>query len=381
MNQLFRLIRRRCGVDVVYLWLLSCTFTVMHTANVRIAEQLFAASIVDVDPSPKTAQGVFSPSPNHVNDSVDFDVDVDLPIDSSPKNFTRAIVAISLGNSAAETQMVERFVWSARHGGAYDGVIAVITDAPQERYASISNWTENFLTIEPRQEDYLKTFKYDEMAKKRFKTYILQYASENSHFDGVDLIYYLDIDIIFANPVIPSFEELEAKYNIGRVLPTKNGSKGTMWMFEGNDDKWSVQGGQMILDRKVSQPCLDRWRWYMDNDKTVLKDQVFLNAMIQDQAIPEKASTEAPRCRISIMDQENYIEFPTNVDMRVTANRYRANSTKLEKVTYSPMVHVRNTGQPNRAKRENWEDYMRHLLGFNHGMVDTLGITKKFMLS
>ena len=51
----------------------------MHTANVRIAEQLFAASIVDVDPSPKAAEGVFSPSPNHVNDSVDFDVDMDLP--------------------------------------------------------------------------------------------------------------------------------------------------------------------------------------------------------------------------------------------------------------------------------------------------------------
>ena len=84
---------------------------------------------------------------------------------------TRLIFLISMGEEAKESKMVERFVWSARHRGQWNGYILLLTDAPIERYAGFS---ERFLVMNPEPQHFDTRFKED-MPYKRFKTSLLDY--------------------------------------------------------------------------------------------------------------------------------------------------------------------------------------------------------------
>ena len=303
----------------------------------------------------------------------------------SAEHPSRAIVAISMGEAAAKSKMVERFVWSARHKGNYTGWIVLLTDAPKSRYSSFVNWTENFLVMQTRKEDYLTSLEHEEMSRKRFKTFVLEYLATEPKLDHVDLVYYLDIDIVFANDVDPMFQTLEDAYQIGHDSRREILNSGKMWMFEGNAF-YPLQGGQMILDRRTSQPCLDLWRWYMDNNLSELQDQVLLGEMVkvqQNRTNDGSRTTNHPQCTIVPMKQDKHIEFPEQGDIRRVAQSVQRSKPKQQQSRhkYSPLVHIRNTERyVRRVKNSNYQAYMKDLLGFRSDEEDALHITDKMLL-
>ena len=136
-------------------------------------------------------------------------------------NIERALVVICMGDNAINSNYVERFVWSAREIGKFTGWIVLITDAPEQRYNHISgNWgdvdNEKFAILRPEKDHYIRHYvKAPAMDFKQFKTYILQYLSQDSRLDDVSLVYYLDVDIVFGNSIWPLFHDLEHTYQIG----------------------------------------------------------------------------------------------------------------------------------------------------------------------
>lgn len=314
--------------------------------------------VIDIGLQDKHDQGIKIPDPT-------------FPAES--ENIERAIAVISMGSKAAKTQIVERFVWSLRNTGNFTGWVVLLTDAPPGRYASISNWTDNFVSVKPIEEDFSKGHHHIEMARKRFKTYVIDYMNLDRRLDSVRLIYYLDVDIVFGSPVAPLFEGLEAKYKIGKSNPD---DAAKMWMFKGTSRRWSIQGGQMILDRKSSKPCLERWRWHMDRNLTVKKDQVFLNDMVAEQRKGKKGI----KCKIVAMEQKPYIEFPEKWDMVDVAQKVKSSVNRTSGRTYSPLVHIRNTANLKMTSKWNYRLYIEDVLGVDKSnWKDPLNITNKIV--
>ena len=263
----------------------------------------------------------------------------------------RAIFVISMGANAANTTLVERFVWSLRNIGNFTGWIILLTDAPTTRYhnlgtlttpatttasssfeagiskssasasssaaASIrvdtkeagTNNTNNqnkIIIVHPeRKHQRKKKFRARAMNAKRYKTYLLEYIEHDRRLEEIELIYYLDVDIIFGKTIQPFFDEYEQKYHIlqqqqqqhSTISTTNNDTTNTnntsyIYFFEGNGSQ-EIQGGQFILERRKkgknksvsSNYCLDRWRQFMYYNVThrYLKDQMSLTMMLEEQ--------------------------------------------------------------------------------------------------
>ena len=295
----------------------------------------------------------------------------------------RAMFVISMGKKAAKMNTVERFVYSAREIGKFSGWIVVLTDAPPNRYAKMETWTDNVIIMEPKKEDTKSHYKVSNMVYKRFKTYALQYMSRDSRLDQVELVYYLDVDIVFGNDMGQAFHGLEKTYGIGRlgvnstINDTASIARGKMWMFKGNSGKWQVQGGQMILDRSLSQPCLGRWRKGFDQNKTAgyAKDQYLLMAMKTEQEEAQNSTNSELECEIVTMEKAPYIEFPRVSEIKRRSKALRKNPTRV--YDYSPMVHVRNDGGTANMRDGNIRPYMRNLLRFKVDQEDPLKLLKK----
>ena len=305
-------------------------------------------------------------------------------------NIERAMFVISMGEKAAKMKTIERFIYSARGIGNYSGWIVVLTDAPPGRYDSINNWTDNVIVMEPKEGDVKDHYKSSNMIYKRFKTMAIEYMDRDPRLDRVELVYYLDADIVFGNDMGKAFRCMESSYGIGRLGANSTNAislgKGKMWMFEGNSKKWHIQGGQMILDRYKSQPCLERWRKGFDDEETAKmgKDQYLLmdikaemdeamNATLHQSHSSNQTTLE---CEIVTMVQQPYIEFPTVGKIRLRSKRLKQKG-KSEIFDYSPMVHVRNDGGTGNMKDSNIRPFMTNLLRFKKGQKDTLGILKK----
>mmetsp|Transcript_12482 Transcript_12482/g.25029 ORF Transcript_12482/g.25029 Transcript_12482/m.25029 type:complete len:229 (-) Transcript_12482:89-775(-) len=222
------------------------------------------------------------------------------------------------------------------------------------------------------------------MIYKRFKTYALEYMSRDSRLDQVELVYYLDVDIVFGNDMGQAFHGLEKTYGIGRlgVNSTINDTassiaRGKMWMFKGNSKRMQVQGGQMILDRSLSQPCLGRWRKGFDQNETAgcAKDQYLLMAMKTEQEEAQNSTNSELECEIVTMEKAPYIEFPGVKEIRRRSMSLRKKPTR--DYHYSPMVHVRNDGGTAGMKDKNIRPYMRNLLRFKVDQEDPLKLLKK----
>ena len=389
---------------------------------------------------------------------------------SSNKGTRRVIFVISMGITASKTHFVERFVYSARTRGQYDGWIVLLTDAPATRYQKLQQWNyhnndddyldksgnnttkqagkqngkgdEKFIIIHPKPEHYNSQFKRKDMTIKRFKTYVIDYidmlssssgtedganstatattrtmiTSNNDwfykEFQKVDLIYYLDVDIVFSGPLSTVFDGLEQKYKIGSsgsshdtntnttnaVWTTPIPHRSKIWMFEGNFKNAPIQGGQMVLDRRQSLGCLEKWRNMIDKGApNVKKDQLPLMGMyhsqlgrmnfnknkkkkkkkrkgMQQTSKNETKYLEPLDCFIVKMDQKPYISFPEKEDVENRAKELSSSSplpsstasdnngstsTDTSRTTgssssfldsvshhkrkYTNMVHVRNT--------------------------------------
>eukprot|EP00536_Pseudo-nitzschia_multiseries_P008773 jgi/Psemu1/199022/e_gw1.229.2.1 len=295
----------------------------------------------------------------------------------------RAMFVISMGESAAKMNTVERFVYSARNNGKFSGWIVVLTDAPPDRYSKMANWTDNVIIMEPKEEHTKTHYKVSNMIYKRFKTYALEYMDRDSRLDKVELVYYLDVDIVFGDNMWKAFHGLEKTYGIGRigVNSTMNNKsnlgRGKMWMFKGNAKKWLIQGGQMILDRSLSQPCLERWREGFDqkDSKKRSKDQDLLMMMLEEQEQALNGTNPDLECEIIAMNQAPHIEFPSVNEIRRRSRHLRKSPNLRYK--YSPMVHVRNDGGTAVMKEGNIKPYMRSLLRFKQNQKDPLKLLKK----
>ncbi|VEU34152.1 unnamed protein product [Pseudo-nitzschia multistriata] len=303
----------------------------------------------------------------------------------------RAMFVISMGEKAAKMNTVERFVYSAREIGKFSGWIVVLTDAPSDRYANMNNWTEKVIFMDPKKEDTKTHYKVSNMVYKRFKTYAIEYMNRDMRLEQVELVYYLDVDIVFGSDLGPAFHGIEKTYGIGRLgvnttaNVTDSIARGKMWMFKGNSGKWQIQGGQMVLDRSLSQPCLERWREGFDQKKVTdyAKDQYLLMAMKseQEQAMNRTMNSTDPdldvdlACEIVTMEQAPYIDFPLVTTIKQRSKVLRKHPKR--KFHYSPMVHVRNDGGTANMRDGNIRPYMRSLLRFKKDQPDPLKILKK----
>ena len=94
----------------------------------------------------------------------------------------------------------------------------------------------------------------------------------------------------------------------------------------------------------------------------------------------KKLKKSALTCKIVAMDQENYIEFPEKLDMFKTAKKVKASANHTSGQKYSPLVHIRSTGEVSNAKRKFYELYVQDVLGMRKRR-DVFGITSKQRLN
>eukprot|EP00536_Pseudo-nitzschia_multiseries_P008259 jgi/Psemu1/20061/gm1.20061_g len=280
---------------------------------------------------------------------------------------TRAVFLISMGEQAKRSRMVERFVWSARNRGRWDGWIVLLTDAPIDRYNRIGNDIGNrigsamsspsrsrsrspsrsrFIVMNPEPRHFNTSFRED-MPYKRFKTRVIEYVDKDPRLNAVRLIYYLDVDNIVGNSLPKMFEELESKYNIpGNGNGNRNGNNKRwlrevprMWFFANKYKHLSVQGGQFVVDRYGSQPCLDAWREKIDANVSEPKDQPALHKI--------RGNGRNQRCQIVAMMPRNHVFFPDNSTIHKLVDGIRARSRGGggggEVATYPTLVHIKNS--------------------------------------
>ena len=241
---------------------------------------------------------------------------------------TRLIFVISMGEQAKESKLVERFVWSARHRGQWSGYILLLTDAPLDRYEGFSH---RFLVTNPEARHFNTTFK-DDMTYKRFKTFAIDYVDKDPRLNQVELIYYLDVDNIVGNSLPNMFNDLESKYNIPisssshqyqhdkwlRTIPR-------MWFFANKYTHLSVQGGQFVVDRQFSGPCLKAWRDKIDANVSEPKDQPALHKI--------RGNGRNQDCQIVTMLPKIHLFFPANSTIhKGTYRTVRTSKTKTESV-------------------------------------------------
>mmetsp|Transcript_18988 Transcript_18988/g.40042 ORF Transcript_18988/g.40042 Transcript_18988/m.40042 type:complete len:817 (-) Transcript_18988:112-2562(-) len=225
---------------------------------------------------------------------------------------THAIFLISFGKQAAESTLVERCILSLHRRGAYDGYIVVLTDAPPERYQN--EWDVNVIVMHPL-EEHLQledgspiqyTKENTSLKSKRFKTFIIDYIAMDTRLDSVDLIYYLDIDILAGNAMGDLFHGVEDKYEISRE--ERSGGLSKLYFFQPLSKEWPLQGGTFIVERKTSRHCLELWRKEIDamTIKGRGRDQDGLRNIYE-----RIQSGDESQCQMIRMANENYINFPT----------------------------------------------------------------------
>ena len=224
---------------------------------------------------------------------------------------THAIFLISFGDEAAKSTLAERCILSLRRRGAWDGYVVLLTDASPERYQN--EWDENVIVMHPL-EKHLNAadgthleFTKDNLSlkSKRFKTFIIDYVGLDKRLDSVELIYYLDIDIMAGNAMADLFSGLESKYEVSRE--DRDGGLSKLYFFTPLSDEWPLQGGTFIVERKSSRHCLELWRKEID-DMTVSgrgRDQDGLRNIHQ-----RVQSGEEAKCELVRMDNDNFISFP-----------------------------------------------------------------------
>jgi hypothetical protein len=224
---------------------------------------------------------------------------------------THAIFLISFGDEAAKSTLVERCVLSLRRRGAWNGYVILLTDAPPERYENV--WDKNVIVMHPHEEHMNAAdgspFKFTEsnfsLKSKRFKTYIIDYIGTNKRLDSVELIYYLDIDIMAGGALADLFSGLESKYDVSRE--ERDGGLSKLYFFTPLSGEWPLQGGTFIVERRSSRHCLELWRKEID-EMTITgrgRDQDGLRNIYQ-----LVQSGKETTCELIKMDNDNFISFP-----------------------------------------------------------------------
>jgi hypothetical protein len=164
----------------------------------------------------------------------------------------RAIFLISMGQAAATGKIVERCLLSIRRRGNWNGYVVLMTDAPPERYLPSETQDEHFIVMHPRPQDFKWGNEINDVPYKRFKMMQLKYLDLDPRLSNIELVYYLDIDIVVGAPLVKFFNYTEEKYSIlGNKRMDTSVSKA--FFFKGNFAEYPLQGGQFVLERRHSQ--------------------------------------------------------------------------------------------------------------------------------
>jgi hypothetical protein len=292
---------------------------------------------------------------------------------------TRAIFLISMGRQAAESKIVERFLMSTRRRGSWNGHVVLLTDAPTSRYQHLQDQDDHFLVMNPRPEHFNWETKHD-MPYKRFKTFVLDYVDSDPRLDAVQLVYYLDVDIVIGNTLWSFFDDVESLYNISSVskeevvpapavdddgnVPSDAAPPApppsNIYFFKGNFAKTPVQGGQIVMERDSSRNCLLWWRSMMDTQTSETKDQPFLKVM------QEHNHNNSFHCHITVMDQDPHLTFPSAESVKAMTNHHifpfvsplNWNKDRY----YATLLHIKNTGKVRKIDEDAETTYIRDVL-------------------
>ena len=259
---------------------------------------------------------------------------------------TRLVFLISMGEQAKESKIVERFVWSARHRGQWNGYILLLTDAPTSRYSGSGDGYDNtvsnnkLVVMNPEPKDLDMRFKAD-MPYKRFKTMVIDYTNKDKRLDKVELIYYLDVDNIVGNSLPNMFDDLESKYNIPSTNRNSNSNSNNnakwlrtiprMWFFANKYTHLSVQGGQFVVSRYSSGACLKAWRDTIDANVSEPKDQPALHKI--------RGNGRNQECQIVTMLPKSHLFFPANSTIHRAVEQIKGGKVMV----YPTLVHFKNS--------------------------------------
>ena len=313
---------------------------------------------------------------------------------------TRIIFVLSMGQDASKSTIVERCLLSIRRRGEYLGFVVLLTDAPYSRYQRLQDYDSNFIVLHPQHSQDWNWKLRNDMPYKRFKTYILEYIEKDSRFDTVQLVYYIDIDIVIGKPLMHMFHYLESKYNITQTMSnvvdtrTKSSSTGTstttsdshVYFFKGNYPWRPLQGGQFILIRYNSDYCLHKWRYYIDEHPQDDKDQSVLTLLLNESLKQESEATlttsaavsmssrmelhsknaaatnhsiahnqHHQHCHFSIMEQYPHLQF-VNVTTMIDL------TTKIPPEKFPTMIHIKNTEHGHWISNDIQEKFFQRIL-------------------
>jgi hypothetical protein len=287
------------------------------------------------------------------------------PIPSRPE--IRALALLSMGPGAADSTLVERCIISIRKRGKFLGPIMLVTDAPLERYESLTREDYYFIVLHPEMDQWNWDLRRD-MPYKRFKTYLLDYLRRDDRLVRVQLVYYLDIDVVVGQPLMPWFDHVEQTYMNYTTNQIEDPTlwSGVMALFDGNISP--LQGGQFVLQKGRSEVCLNRWRYHIDANPTEHKDQPSLTLMWKEQhgSQPKSASSlslsSSTNCTLLRMPQDPYLKFLSAKEM----SRLQGSSNDLP---YPTLMHIKNTQHANTIPDALQKKFFQNLLELSPDMV------------
>jgi hypothetical protein len=269
-----------------------------------------------------------------------------------------------MGQEAAASTIVERSLLSIRRRGAYLGPVIVLTDAsPVARYRSLTSVDPNLIVLQPRQEDWRWDL-VEDMPYKRFKTYILEYLDLDERLQYVERVYYLDIDVVVGRELQEWFDHVEGTYlpENRRLFPS------CLTFFKGNYEWRPLQGGQFIIERKSSQPCLERWRYHIDAHPEDPKDQSALTLMLNDQknTTTSSTTTNSNICHLTIMPQHPYLQFLNHTVMQQLVKSQQ----------YPTLMHIKNTEHADWIPQKLQRRFFEQLLMLSPAEARVIGKTQ-----
>jgi len=238
-----------------------------------------------------------------------------------------AIALIALGDVTAKSvHVVERCVQSIRRRGLYLGTIVVVTDAPRSRFQSLADADSGMqiIRVESRPNG---------MLSKRYKTELLDLLDGKKALEKVQLLLYMDVDIVIAEPLQPFIGYAQSMATL-LDQPSNFLQPSYMLMFEEQgaapERKFGntvFHGGVLGLHRTKSRTCLREWQHlfddrerFPDRDQKALYYMLYINETLRE------------RCQVTRLDHRPYLLMPSRKDFEAgqtasfvhVTNGYRA---------------------------------------------------------
>ena len=220
-----------------------------------------------------------------------------------------AIALIALGDAMApNVHVVERCIQSIRRRGLYFGKIIIVTDAKRSRFKSLTDADAgiDLIKVESRPNG---------MLSKRSKTELLDLLDGRTDFDEIEVLLYMDVDIVIAEPLDLFISYVRSMVNM-MDQPSHNAEPSYMLMFEEQgaapERKFGntvYHGGVLGLHREKSRTCLLEWQHlfddrerFPDRDQKALYYMLYINETLKE------------RCQVTRLDHRPYLLMPTQRD-------------------------------------------------------------------